>query len=134
MQILNKPSVEWRIITAYKRREICAFWRDLDLIGERKYRIDICLTERSVFIISLVYIQIYKGISLRARRGKKESALSEAGETFHEVARQGRWNFEWGMIIGYNKRMPMLLDARRTAVTRYGITDNTVPCNRQHYE
>lgn len=60
------------------------------LVGERKYRIGVCLTERSVFIVSLVYIQIYKGISLRARRGKKESALSEAGETFHEVARQGR--------------------------------------------
>lgn len=48
------------------------------------------LTERSVFIVSFMYIQIYKGISLRSRRGKKESALSEAGETFHEVARQGR--------------------------------------------
>jgi len=45
-----------------------------------------CLTERSVFIVSLEYIQIYKGISLRSRRGKKE--LSEAGETFHEVAHQ----------------------------------------------
>lgn len=70
MQLFNKLSVEQKIHGLQTPRDLRS-----GLVGERKYRIDMCLTERSVFIVSLEYIQIYKGISLRSRRGKKERAL-----------------------------------------------------------
>jgi len=70
-----------------KHREICEIraWS-----GERKCRIGMYLTERSIFIVSLNTYKSMRASVFVLGEERKESALSEAGETFHEVARQGQ--------------------------------------------
>jgi len=48
------------------------------------------LTERSIFIVSLYTYKSMRASVFMPGEERKESALSEAGETFHEVARQGQ--------------------------------------------